>query len=641
MNKLNDACRIPSKPAIGLRRYSAALAALALVMWAPGAAPAQSPTAAQMEKNAYVAMLAADSQRDRGDTVSAAAGYEKAARMFQELQSAHPDYNESNIRFRLDYCLRQKESLPPSSPASPAAPPVPPNEAKSAASPDDGADALRSLREEVHRLQSEQEKSLARDKEYADLRDRMTRLQSAARELRDRAARTETELAEARLSAQKDRDARDQMAGELQAMKRASARLLSESAAMETALAESKAALESERTAAAESKAQHAQSAEATQRAQSELQKAAAEYEKSQESIQRLQQELAEARNHAMELEKSAQKADSTEGQDKEINRLKKELEAAQADAGQKGNLLAEAQAAIEAGKAAAEKTAGEQRAREDAAQAMLKKSESELENIRSELAGVRQELEKATQQIESLATEKTQQEATIQGLRDELEQAGLRAGELDKELQAWQERARTALAEGQTLRDARAAAEQAAAQAREEAAKSASRIAELESRMAGALPAAGPGGTPAAPPEAPATAAAEPAAPAAPETPSPEVNAEIESQCAAAREMMRTSDFAGAHTLLGELMKQYPDHVAVLSDAARCAYRMGLIEEAISIYKRLLAIQPDHARANFNLAVLYAKCQPPRLDLSRAHYDRARALGEPRDETLEQQLDR
>ncbi len=615
MNKLNSACRAPASFPHALPRHAAALAALVATLLAPAGTRAESPPAVQMEKSAYVAMIAADQQRDAGHVATAVAGYTEAARLFRELKSAHPDYNASNVEYRLDYCDRQVGRLPTSTPA-PASPGTPSRESTDPAAgvrPNESADTLGSLREEVRRLQAEQAKSQARDKEYADLRDRMARLQSAARELRDRATRNETDLAEARVSAQKDREARDRALADVESLKKASADLLAESAATEQALAEARSALEAERAAAAE-KARQSQSSESTEKLKKDLVAAQAEstqralqlteaqaaLEKSQKTLVETQSALASG--NAAAAEAKAQFAQCSEAADK----AQKEIQ----------RLIEESQKSRET----------------------LKKSESDLEQLRAELAGVRKELEKAVRQVESLTDEKAQQDIVMGGLRDELEQAGRRSGELEKELQSWEERARAAMAESQAWRERQAAADQAAAQAREEASKSAAQVSELEekiadvTRMVGRMEEEAPAG--------PAPAVVTEPEPA-PEAAAPTAPADIESEHASAREQMRNSDFAGAHARLNELLKQQPENPAILSDAAQCAYRLGLTDDAIEHYKRLLQLQPDHARANFNLAVLYTKTMPPRLDVSRSHYDRARALGEPRDETLERQLDR
>ena len=51
---------------------------------------------------------------------------------------------------------------------------------------------------------------------------------------------------------------------------------------------------------------------------------------------------------------------------------------------------------------------------------------------------------------------------------------------------------------------------------------------------------------------------------------------------------------------------------------------------------RKAVKIQPNYAGAHHNLAVVYATQRPPFLELARWHYDRARALGQPKNPELE-----
>ena len=55
---------------------------------------------------------------------------------------------------------------------------------------------------------------------------------------------------------------------------------------------------------------------------------------------------------------------------------------------------------------------------------------------------------------------------------------------------------------------------------------------------------------------------------------------------------------------------------------------------------RRAIQLQPDHAVAHNNLAVVYATQTPPSLALARWHYQKARAAGHPRNAPLEKMLE-
>lgn len=64
-----------------------------------------------------------------------------------------------------------------------------------------------------------------------------------------------------------------------------------------------------------------------------------------------------------------------------------------------------------------------------------------------------------------------------------------------------------------------------------------------------------------------------------------------------------------------------------------------GLRVPAETALRRAIVLQPNHAGAHNNLAVIYARQQPPALELARWHYAKARAAGHPPNEELEKKL--
>ncbi len=67
-----------------------------------------------------------------------------------------------------------------------------------------------------------------------------------------------------------------------------------------------------------------------------------------------------------------------------------------------------------------------------------------------------------------------------------------------------------------------------------------------------------------------------------------------------------------------------------------RLGWNIGAEQEL----ERAIELDPELADAHFNLAVLRLERTPPSLDLARQNYQRALALGAPRDEEFEQRLE-
>lgn len=65
----------------------------------------------------------------------------------------------------------------------------------------------------------------------------------------------------------------------------------------------------------------------------------------------------------------------------------------------------------------------------------------------------------------------------------------------------------------------------------------------------------------------------------------------------------------------------------------------VGKSAAAEAAVRRALELRPDYVDAHVNLALLYSRQEPPRLELARFHYRKARALGAPADVALEARL--
>jgi Tfp pilus assembly protein PilF len=55
---------------------------------------------------------------------------------------------------------------------------------------------------------------------------------------------------------------------------------------------------------------------------------------------------------------------------------------------------------------------------------------------------------------------------------------------------------------------------------------------------------------------------------------------------------------------------------------------------------RKAVQLQPGYADAQYNLAVVYATQQPPATELARWHYQKALAVGHPRNPDLEKRFE-
>jgi len=62
-----------------------------------------------------------------------------------------------------------------------------------------------------------------------------------------------------------------------------------------------------------------------------------------------------------------------------------------------------------------------------------------------------------------------------------------------------------------------------------------------------------------------------------------------------------------------------------------------GAAETAL---RKAIQLEPNHASAHHNLAVIYLTQKPPLVELAKWHYQKALAAGHPRNADLEKLLD-
>ncbi len=66
---------------------------------------------------------------------------------------------------------------------------------------------------------------------------------------------------------------------------------------------------------------------------------------------------------------------------------------------------------------------------------------------------------------------------------------------------------------------------------------------------------------------------------------------------------------------------------------------KLGWREAAESELQRAIELNPQYTNAHFNLALMYLERTPPAIELAKRHYDKALALGAPKDELMEEKL--
>jgi tetratricopeptide (TPR) repeat protein len=64
-----------------------------------------------------------------------------------------------------------------------------------------------------------------------------------------------------------------------------------------------------------------------------------------------------------------------------------------------------------------------------------------------------------------------------------------------------------------------------------------------------------------------------------------------------------------------------------------------GMRAQAEAALRKAIQLQPDYPSAHYNLGIVYATQKPPFVELARYHYNRALALGHPKNEDLERML--
>ncbi|NBS52104.1 MAG: tetratricopeptide repeat protein, partial [Spartobacteria bacterium] len=100
-----------------------------------------------------------------------------------------------------------------------------------------------------------------------------------------------------------------------------------------------------------------------------------------------------------------------------------------------------------------------------------------------------------------------------------------------------------------------------------------------------------------------------------------------------------KLKDFDKAIETLNEILSLDPKNAVAHNYMAIVLGKTGKFKESEDYFLRSIALDPSYAKAHFNLAVMYIAQTPPSLDLARASYEKAKALGADPDEVLERRL--
>lgn len=101
----------------------------------------------------------------------------------------------------------------------------------------------------------------------------------------------------------------------------------------------------------------------------------------------------------------------------------------------------------------------------------------------------------------------------------------------------------------------------------------------------------------------------------------------------------LRLKDFDKAIAALNHILELDPQNAIAHNYMGLALAKTGNPKEAEDSFLRSITIDPIYAKPHFNLAVMYMDQKPPALDLARANYDKAKALGAEPDPKLERRL--
>lgn len=100
-----------------------------------------------------------------------------------------------------------------------------------------------------------------------------------------------------------------------------------------------------------------------------------------------------------------------------------------------------------------------------------------------------------------------------------------------------------------------------------------------------------------------------------------------------------RQENYDEALNYLGKSAQLNPNNAETQNYLGVTLSQKGQQTPAEAALRKAIQLQPGYASAHHNLAIIYATQKPPFTELARYHYDRAVALGHPRNDDLEKML--
>ncbi|MBL9132729.1 MAG: tetratricopeptide repeat protein, partial [Verrucomicrobiaceae bacterium] len=93
------------------------------------------------------------------------------------------------------------------------------------------------------------------------------------------------------------------------------------------------------------------------------------------------------------------------------------------------------------------------------------------------------------------------------------------------------------------------------------------------------------------------------------------------------------------AISALTRAVHEDPEDARAHNYLAIAAKNLGWGDAAEAELQKSLSLKPDYGVAHFNLALMMLERRPPAIEMAKRHYEKARALGVEKDETVERRL--
>jgi tetratricopeptide (TPR) repeat protein len=101
----------------------------------------------------------------------------------------------------------------------------------------------------------------------------------------------------------------------------------------------------------------------------------------------------------------------------------------------------------------------------------------------------------------------------------------------------------------------------------------------------------------------------------------------------------LEKGDIYQALSALSRAVHEDPSDAKAHNYLAVVVKKLGWLDAAEAELQRAIELNPDYTNAHFNLALMYLERKPPAIELAKRHYDRAIALGAPKDDLVEEKL--